>query len=64
MYDLMPLALLFHVIFPQHLDTGLSIAAWHGFPKIVQSLCMAGANLNLKNEVSIHLIRLLTACTS
>ena len=35
----------------QHLETGLHIAAWHGFPRIVEILCQAGASVNIKNEV-------------
>ena len=34
----------------QHQESGLHIAAWHGFPRIVEILCEAGASLNLHNE--------------
>ena len=34
----------------QHQESGLHIAAWHGFPRIVEMLCEAGASLNLNNE--------------
>ena len=36
----------------QHLESGLHIAAWHGFPRIVEILCQAGADVDIKNEVS------------
>jgi hypothetical protein len=35
----------------QHQESGLHIAVWHGFPRIVEILCQAGANLDIKNEV-------------
>ena len=35
----------------QHQESGLHIAVWHGFPRIVEILCQAGANLDVKNEV-------------
>ena len=34
----------------QHQESGLHIAAWHGFPRIVEILCEAGASLHLNNE--------------
>ena len=34
----------------QHQESGLHIAAWHGFPRIVELLCEAGASINLNNE--------------
>ena len=34
----------------QHLESGLHIAAWHGFPRIVEILCQAGARVNTRNE--------------
>lgn len=38
-------------IFYQHQDTALHIATWHGFPRIVRSLCKAGASVTYQNEV-------------
>ena len=53
-YPLALFGLSFRVYFSlsfQHLETGLHIAAWHGFPRIVEILCQAGASVNTKNEV-------------
>ena len=46
-----PLLTLIMPIF-QHLESGLHIAAWHGFPRIVEILCQAGADVDIKNEMS------------
>ena len=42
----------FLFVYPQHQESGLHIAVWHGFPRIVEILCQAGANLDIKNEVN------------
>ena len=41
-------------------ETPLHIAAWHGYTSIVQTLCKAGATLDLKNKVGVGRAHLFT----
>ena len=48
--------LLFPFLYVQHQDSALHISAWHGYSKILLSLCKAGAYVHLRNEVNIFFI--------